>query len=190
MLVLAGLSCGLAAWTKNEGVPFAILAVAAVAWKGGRKGCRMDGAGRSAGRDAACGVQDIAGSEYGSLFPKTLGQAIAKLTDFSRWLQIAESYVQSIWQMGTAWAHPVLLVAILAVALGLAPRALVRKQLWLAIPVVGLLAADFAAYLLTIADLSWQLSTSNLRLIVQVWPALLLLAFLVIAPPALPEAAP
>jgi len=40
---------------------------------------------------------------------------------------------------------------------------------------------------LTTADLNWQLSTSNVRLIVQVWPAVLLLAFLVIAPPALAE---
>jgi hypothetical protein len=188
VLVLAGLSCGLAAWTKNEGVPFAILAIAAVAWKGGRKaaGWMTLGALPAVMLLAAFKILLVPNTE--ALFPKTFGQAIAKTMDFSRWLQIAESFVQSIWQMGAAWAHPVLLGAILAVAFGMAPRALVRKQLWLAIPVVGLLAADFAAYLLTIADLNWQLSTSNLRLIVQVWPALLLLAFLVIAPPALPEA--
>ena len=188
MLVLAGLSCGLAAWTKNEGVPFAILAVAAVAWKGGRKAAGWMALGALPAVMLLGAFKILLVPNTEALFPKTLGQAIAKLTDFPRWLQIAESYVQSIWHMGTAWAHPVLLVAVLAVALGLAPRAVMRKQLWLAIPVVGLLAADFAAYLLTIADLSWQLSTSNLRIIVQVWPALLLLAFLVIAPPALPEA--
>jgi hypothetical protein len=187
-LVLSGLCCALAAWTKNEGVPFAVLAVAVVAWKAGRKAAGWMALGALPAVILLAAFKTLLVPNTEALFPKTLGQALAKVADLSRWLQIAGSYVQSIWQMGAPWAHPVLLVAILAVALGLAPRAVARKQLWLALPVVGLLAADFAAYLLTIADLSWQLSTSNVRLIVQVWPALLLLAFLVIAPPALPEA--
>jgi hypothetical protein len=188
MLLLAGLSCGLAAWTKNEGVPFAILAVAAAGWKGGRKAAGWMALGALPAVALLAAFKTLLVHDTEALFPKTFGEALAKTADLSRWMQIAGSFVQSIWRMGTPWAHPVLLVAILAVALGVAPRAVVRKQIWLAIPVVGLLAADFAACLLTTADLTWQLSTSNLRLIVQVWPALLLLAFLVIAPPALPAA--
>jgi hypothetical protein len=188
-LVLAGLCCGLAAWTKNEGLPFAILAVAAVAWNGGRKAAGWMALGALPAVALLAAFKILLVHDTEGLFPKTLGEAVAEATDVSRWMKIAGSFVQSIWQMGTPWAHPVLLVAILAAALGLAPRARVRQQMWLAIPVVGLLAADFLVYLITTADLTWQLSTSNLRLIVQVWPALLLLAFLVIAPPALPAAA-
>jgi hypothetical protein len=123
------------------------------------------------------------------VFPRTLGEALSKAADPSRWMQIAESFVQSVWQMGTPWAHPVLLIVILAVTLGLAPRARVREQMWLAVPIAGLLAADCAAYLVTMADLTWQLSTSNVRLIVQVWPSLLFLTMLAISPPVLAEAA-
>ncbi len=123
-----------------------------------------------------------------AIFPKTLGEAFGKAADVSRWLQVTGSFIRSIWQMGTPWAHPVMLAAILAAALGLAPRSRVRQQLWLAVPIVGLLAADFVAYLITTADLTWHLSTSNLRLLVQVWPALLFLAFLVIAAPSFPAA--
>ena len=187
-LLLAGFCCALAPWTKNEGWPFFILALAVVAWKGGRKaaGWMALGATPVVALLAAFKILLVHDSE--GLFPTTLRQALADAIDLSRWMNISGSFVQSIWQMGTPWAHPVLLVAILAAALGLAPRARVRLQMWLAIPVLGLLAADFLFYLVTTAGLTWQLSTSNLRLIVQVWPALLLLAFLVIAPPALPAA--
>ena len=188
MLLLAGLSCGLAAWTKNEGLPFAILAIAAVVWNGGRKAASWMALGALPAALLLAAFKLLLVHDAEAVFPKTFGEAFAKATDVSRWLQVSGSFVQSIWQMGTAWAHPLLLVAVLAATLGVAPRTLVRKQMWLVIPVVGLLAADFAAYLVTTADLTWHLSTSNLRLIVQVWPALLLWAFLVIAPPTLPEA--
>jgi hypothetical protein len=187
-LLLAGFCCALAPWTKNEGWPFFILALAVVAWNGGRKAAGWMALGAAPAVALLAAFKILLVHDTEGLFPKTLGQALAEATDVSRWMKIAGSFVQSIWQMGTPWAHPVLLVAILALALGLAPRARVRRQIWLAIPVVGLLAADFLIYLITTADLTWQLSTSNLRLIVQVWPALLLLAFLVIEPPALPAA--
>lgn len=186
-LLLAGLCCGLAAWTKNEGLPFSILAVAAVAWQGGRKAAGWMALGAAPALALLAAFKILLVLDAEGLIPKTLREALAKAADASRWMQIAGSFLKSIWQMGTPWAHPVLLAAILAAALGLAPRSRVRQQIWLVVPLVGLLAADFLAYLITTADLTWQLGTSNLRLLVQIWPALLLLAFLVIAPPALPE---
>jgi hypothetical protein len=188
-LLLAGLCCGLAAWTKNEGLPFLIFAVAAVAWRGGRKalGWMMLGALPVAVLLMAFKfllVHDVEG-----IFPRTVGEALATATNVSRWVQIAESFIQSIWQMGTPLAHPVVLAAILAATLGIAPRSMVRKQAWLAIPLAGVLAADFGVYLITTSDLKWHLSTSNLRLMVQVWPALLFLTFLFLSPPVLHEAA-
>jgi hypothetical protein len=187
-LLLAGFCCALAPWTKNEGWPFFILALAVVAWKGGRKAAGWMALGAVPAVALLTAFKLLLVHDSEGLFPKTVGEAFAEAIDVSRWMKIAGSFVQSIWQMGTPWAHPVLLVAILAAALGLAPRARVRQQMWLAIPMLGLLAADFLIYLITTADLTWQLSTSNLRLILQVWPALLMLAFLVIAPPALPAA--
>ncbi len=186
-ILLAGFCCGLAAWTKNEGLPFSIVALAAVAWNGGRKVAGWMALGAMPAVAVLAALKILLVHDAEGIFPKTLGAAFAKASDMSRWLQIAESFVQSVWQMGTPWAHPVVLAAILAVTLGLAPRARMRQQIWLAIPIVGLLAADFLAYLITVADLTWQLN-SNVRIVVQVWPALLLLAFLLIAAPALPAA--
>jgi hypothetical protein len=186
-ILLAGFCCGLAAWTKNEGLPFSIVALAAVAWNGGRKVAAWMTLGAMPAVALLAALKILLVHDAEGIFPKTLGAAFAKVSDVSRWLQIAESFVQSVWQMGTPWAHPVVLAAILAATLGLAPRARMRQQIWLAIPIVGLLAADFLAYLITVADLTWQLN-SNVRIVVQVWPALLLLVFLLIAAPALPAA--
>ncbi len=187
-VALAGLCCGFAAWTKNEGLPFAILAVAAVAWRGGRKSAGWMALGALPVMAVLGAFKLLLVHDAEAVFPRTLGEALSKAADPSRWMQIAESFIQSVWQMGAPWAHPVLLAAILAVTLGLA-RARVREQIWLAVPIAGLLAADFGAYLVTMADLTWQLSTSNVRLLVQVWPSLLLLTMLAISPPALGEAA-
>ena len=58
-----------------------------------------------------------------------------------------------------------------------------RLALWLALPVLGLLGAEFALYLVTTLDLTWHLSTSNDRLVTQAWPSLLLVAFLILRAP-------
>jgi len=189
-LLLAGLCCGLAAWTKNEGLPFLILALAVTAWKGGiRVGAWMAcGAAPAILLLSAFKLLLVHDSE--AVLPRSAGEALKHMADPSRWLEIAGSFARSVWHMGFPWAHPLVLAAILAVAFGLAPRARLLRQMWLAIPVLGLLAADFLIYLVTTADLSWHLSTSNTRVLVQVWPALLLLTMLAINPPALPDAAP
>ena len=188
-MALAGLCCAFAAWTKNEGLPFAILAVAVVAWRGGRKATRWMAVGALPVAALIAGFKFLLVPDREAMFPRTMGEALSKAADWSRWMQIAESFIQSLWQMGSPWVHPVLLVAILAVTLGLEPRSRVRQRIWLAVPIAGLLPADFAAYLVTTADLGWQLSTSNVRLLVQVWPSLLFLTLLVIVPPALEQAA-
>lgn len=187
-LLLAGLCCGLAAWTKNEGLPFCLVALAAMAWKGGTKALGWMALGTLPVAALLTAFKLLLVHDAEPVFPKTLGEALAKVADASRWLEVIQSFIKSLWEMGAPLAHPVFLIAILAAVLGLAPRARIRQQLWLGVPVAGVLAADFFAYLVSTADLSWHLSTSNLRLIVQVWPTLLFLAFLILAAPALVEA--
>ena len=45
---------------------------------------------------------------------------------------------------------------------------------------------DFFIYLVNDLDLAWLLGSSNGRLVAQVWPGLLFIAFLLIRPPLLP----
>jgi hypothetical protein len=183
-LLLAGLCAGLAAWTKNEGLPFLLAALGTAAWRGGARaaGAMAVGAAPAAFLLGGFKLALVKGSE--AIFPATAGEAMAKAGDPSRWLEIGVAFGKSVWQMGTPWTHPVLLVAVLAVAAGVAGREELRRRAWLALPVVALLAADFGVYLVTTADLTWHLGTSNIRLLVQVWPALLLVAFLLIEPPS------
>jgi hypothetical protein len=184
LLILAGLCAGFAAWTKNEGLPFLVFALAAAAWSAQKKAVWMAlGALPGVIVLAVFKLAVVLGSE--TTFATQFSDIWMKVTSVSRWMQIAGSFIQSIWQMGNSWTHPVLLAAILCFAVGFAPRAKIRRQIWLAVPIAGLLAADFGAYMLSINDLSWQITTSNIRLIVQVWPALLFVLFLMIASPAL-----
>lgn len=186
LLVLAGLCAGFADWTKNEGLPFLLLAALVVLWRArGRRAAWMAlGAAPAVLLVAALKLFLAHGTE--AMFPRTAAETAAKLADPARWLQIAAAFAKMILDLGVPWAHPVLLLAVLAVALGVVSKKEAASRLWLALPLAGLLAADFAIYLITTADLTWHLGTSVNRLIVQVWPATLFVAFLLIQPPASP----
>jgi dolichyl-phosphate-mannose-protein mannosyltransferase len=189
-LALAGVCAGLAAWTKNEGAPFLIAALAIALWRCGLRRVLWMAVG-TAPVALLLGVFKlfaVVGSE--PVLPKTIGETIPKLTDPSRWIQITASFATNFLHLGAPWAHPILLVVILAAMMGVIARSEAVSRLWLALPVIGLLAAEFALYLVTTLDLTWHLSTSNDRLVTQVWPSLLLVAFLVLRAPAAVEQKP
>ncbi len=190
MLALTGLAAGFAAFTKNEGLPF-VLVVVVVAWWRAQKARRMTAAvwalaGAVPGVVATLAIKMMAqGSE--AVFPKSAGQALRQMADPSRWMQVLGSFARNFGELGVWWAHPLLLIALLAVALGLVSKDEARSRAWLALPLAGLLAADFALYLVTTAELSWHLSTSNSRVILQVWPAMIFVAFLMLRRPSEPD---
>lgn len=169
-MLLAGLLAGFAAWTKNEGLPFAIALIAVAFWRS-RFSARPILAGAAAPLAAVLALKVILVHGAESMFPKSLAQAAAMIADPSRWGRIVVSYAQNIWNFGVPWAHPVLLLAIAGFAFGLVPPK--DRPWWLLAAPLALLAADFGIYLITTADLAWHLGTSNVRLLVQVWPALL-----------------
>jgi hypothetical protein len=117
------------------------------------------------------------------MFPATLGEALVKLGDLSRWKQSLAGFGKGVLDAGPLWAHPVLLAAALAIALQFVPAAERRARLWLSIPIAATLAAEFGLFLITTADLAWHLSTSVVRLLAQVWPALLWLLFSMLRAP-------
>jgi hypothetical protein len=176
----------LATWTKNEGLPFLIFAAAVVAWRGGARALKwlMTGAAPVLILTLAFKLILVEGRE--AMFPQTVPKALRMIGDLSRWIEIVSSFARNFWEMGFPWAHPVLLVAVLVWSLGLAPEA--RERTWLFIAPLGLLAADFGIYLITNTGLTWHLSTSNNRVIAQVWPAILLACFAVLRPPVVASA--
>ena len=187
LLALTGLVAGFAAFTKNEGLPFALLIAIVALWRA-RGAFLWLPAGAIPGIAATLAVKLMAqGTE--AILPKTAGEALHKIAEPSRWMQILKSFAVHFGEMGVWWAHPLLLLVILAAVLGLISRQDARSRAWLALPIVGLLAADFALYLVTTAELSWHLNTSNSRVILQVWPAMIFVAFLMLRPPAEPTPA-
>ena len=120
-----------------------------------------------------------------AMFPATAAQALKMIADVSRWSEIVASFARNFWELGFPWAHPFLLTAVLAWTFGFGSQA--RSRLWIFLAPAGLLAADFAIYLITMSGLTWHLTTSNNRVIVQVWPAFLLGFFLALRAPATQE---
>jgi hypothetical protein len=187
VLVLAGLSAGLAAWTKNEGLPFLLLAIVVVAWRGGARPAKWLALGAAPGALVTGGLKLLLAPPGGeAVFPKTAGEALTRLGNAGRWGEVAGSFVRSLADLGVWWAHPILLLAVLAFVLGFVKRR-EKSYWWLLLPLAGLLAADIGVYLTTTADLGWHLATSNTRLFVQIWPAMLFIFFLLIRPPVTPE---
>lgn len=181
LLSLAGLSAGFAAWTKNEGLPFAMAAILVALWRA-KLAAKWMAIGAAVPLAATLALKFflVQGTEI--LFPKSAAQALTLIGEPSRWGKIIASFAGNVWTLGFWWAHPILLLVVLAFALGFVPGE--SRRWWLLAAPAALLAADFGIYLITMNDLDWHLNTSNGRLIVQVWPAVLFGCFLMLRAPA------
>jgi hypothetical protein len=182
LLIAAGLALGFTPWIKNEGWPFAAAALAVAVWRFGRRGILPVTLGAAPGL-AATILLKVVSQGHEALIPSTSGGISGKLLDPARWWHIFLGFGQALLGAGQWWAHPVILVAALAVALRLLPAAERRARLWLWIPIAATLAAEFGIYLLTPADLDWQVRGSASRLLAQVWPSLIWLVFLMLRSP-------
>lgn len=180
--IAAGLILGLAPWIKNEGWPFLLAAGAAVYWRFGRGAFRWLAAGAAPGLLGTLTVK-LLGSGVEYFIPRTIGDVLAKASDPHRWWQILVGFLYRVIQAGHPWAHPVLLLVGLALVLRLAPLAELRARMWLSTPVLTLMLCDFGAYVITQFDLTWHINTSAIRFVLQVWPALLWLAFSMLRAP-------
>jgi hypothetical protein len=177
-LVLAGLSAGLAAWTKNEGVAFFVVFVAAVAiqglWSAGWRGL-LDLAPVLAGAAPVVLAvvvfkQTLAPPSY-FVAEQTLAQAAASLFDASRAQLVATSMAQEIWRTGATVVGVIPFLCVFAAARGV--RASASGAARAAVPAMTAMIVIYAiAYLVSPKDLSWQLQTSLDRLIVQLVPTL------------------
>jgi hypothetical protein len=179
---LAGLSAGLAAWTKNEGLLFAAGAlVAQILFVRPRHlplrrflGGLLPGAAvllffklRYAGANDL-----VASIQFG------------RLGDFGRCWTIGYQFAHQILFFGGYIASPVLVLGAYAWLLGIKPdekarpqnRALLFLPLWM-------LAGDFSVYLLAPSALDWQLDTSLESVLLQLWPLAVLAVFSYVAVP-------
>jgi hypothetical protein len=183
MLVAVGLAAGLSAWIKNEGLPFAIVALGLATWKFRTKGALWIALGAAPGLLASAVLKLFLAQGYEAVFPQTIGEAVAKIAGPGRWWQAALGFGKAIWEAGSGLTHPVLLAIVLALALQFVPAAERKRRTWLWIPIAATAAAEYGLYLVTEANLDWHLSTSVSRLVAQLWPSLIWLFFLTLRTP-------
>lgn len=178
--IIAGLFASSAAWTKNEGIAFAIIFLIAGSfainrtrlWVGAAPGLAFVGFFRLI----------LAHSNT-----VTVSLSAGNLLDASRYFTILAGLAKEIANIGLGWKHPLLLLAVLAIILGTHRS---RTSTIFTLIIGAQLAMYLAIYALAKVDLDWLISTSLSRLIAQVWPSILLTLFLCLNPLPGPEPVP
>ena len=181
LLIIAGLCAGSAAWTKNEGLLFALAIPVGMMLVGshpiGERMARVVNFAKGLAPPLALLVLmkvTVAGSsdlvtdfELGSL---------ARIFEVERHLQIMTSFARTLLMLTGVPLLAVLFVV--AVWRGFVrDRPSAHGTAPMAIALLLQLSGYYFVYLITERDLAWHLGTSNLRLFVQLWPSALLLFF-------------
>src|SRR5579884_905833 len=172
-VLLAGAMAGFAAWTKNEGVMFAgvLLAARAIAR-------RRDVVLLLAGAAPMLALTAFFKLHYHAPPDATYSFVPSRIVDFGRYVTIIEAFIVHGLRMGALLVPVILVLGVYAwlvrfdVAANLAAG--VRTG---AVAIALMLLGDFAVYLLLSNNVAWQLDTSLDRLLIQLWPAAVLVFF-------------
>ncbi len=192
-LVLAGLTTGLAAWTKNEGILFLAAFVLSAVVTAGRPGdARRLG---SEGRAFAFGLLPllvVVGLFKLRLAPPNdlmsalgSGEILHRVTDPARYALVARSFVSGIMGFGAnGLVSGVWLLVAYGLCVGVRPgQAGTRWFRLAAAALVLMLVGHAAVFVATAEDVARLLNSSLERLLLQMWPATLFACFMVLATP-------
>lgn len=172
LLVLAGLMAGFSAWTKNEGLAFALLMLLPAAWLARRK-LIFYGAGLILPLLTVIFFKSSVSAQ--SDLARPLAETLTRLLDFSRYARISASYLRETWQFGAWPLSQVIILALFAAWRRIAPAGWrAAAPLWALIALQQ--AGYFFIYVITPHDLQLHLDTSLARLLYQTYP-LTLFAF-------------
>ena len=188
-MILAGAMAGFSAWTKNEGLLFLTsvfavrLAITAVTKE------RTGGASQWLFFPLGL-LPMLVTVSYLKLWLApfedpllTQGwQAIAKLGNLSRYLQVWQAFQ---WEPGSFrnWVVP-LALAFYALLMGKSAKSKERQAVGTAAGALLLvLIGYFLVYVVTPWDLDWYVKTSQARLLMQLWPSIVFVFFLIVRAP-------
>ena len=187
---LAGITAGLAAWTKNEGMLFVLAILVArfvsaiLSGPESRKGLTREFAFFCTGLAPILAVLLFFKIKYApsnDLF-RNQGTALflARMTDPHRYAMIVKAFLNEIVRWGSG-LFPILVVYALFTGMRYNSGHL-RLILTCAATLIFMLCGHFFAYLCTPNDLAWMLGGSLERLLLQLWPTFLLVLFLILTP--------
>ena len=180
---LAGFLAGLAAWTKNEGLLFVLVALAVilwVAWKYDRKVIVPFLQG------LALPVLIVVFFKVTYPPPNDLfsGQdaLLAKLLDPARYTQIIQATI-SVSQRLNGWKYSSIVILLLYGILSGLPRKIRPGVEIFALLFLLQYAGYFVIFLATPHDLAWHLDTALWRMLMQIYPLLILFVLTLCAAP-------
>jgi len=182
LLVVAGLSAGAAAWTKNEGLLFALALPLALFLTDAGPGIaqRLQRAlqyamGLTLPLTLLLVMKLCVGGESDLASDFSIG-SLERIFDLARHREIVVSFAQTLLRL----THLPLLLLIAGLCSWWALKRRNRGAVSIATVMLALsfqLSGYYFIYLITERDLAWHLDTSNLRLFVQLWPSVLLVLF-------------
>jgi hypothetical protein len=188
--VLAGISLGMAAWTKNEGLLLAALVVPVsviVTWRGhGLRAALRQLAWLAAGLAPvlACVLLfkfTLATSGY-FLGNRSLQDLLAAIRDRYRWKVMLVELAKGIFWFGDLPIGVPLLLTGYVVWVGADGKSY-RRSILSGFATLSLLLGGYCVLcVISPADIHWQIDTALARLLLQLWPSTLFLAFLLAKP--------
>ena len=193
-VALAGAACGLAGWTKNEGLLFLGCMVlarwATVTLKRGWRSWLSEAPYFLAGLVPILAIVICFKARYAPPNDLHLGQNLAGLATPSRYWYIAKEFARQAltfghWQeFGPVPLSPVPLLAGYWLCRGISLRREETEGVATSfLALVLTLAGYFCVYLLTPLDLATHVRTSCDRLFLQLWPSLIFLCFMALPSP-------
>jgi hypothetical protein len=189
-LFWAGVFTGLAAWTKNEGMAFLACIVAVffifTLWQR-RMGAALSRtgwllAGTTPGVLLTLWLKFFLAPASDPLVTQGLS-GLARLHEVNRYTEVAGAFFNNLLNLGSGIAHPLILLAILAVIVRWQLEERYKLPALIATTALILVFLSYCAvYLITPASVAWHVQTSFDRLILQVWPSALLVFFVQLRP--------
>ena len=178
--LLAGATSAMAAWTKNEGVVFVLLmfliaVIVAVRRRDGRQ-LLWSIAGAAPILIAAVGFKLALAPSSGLVEGQSLTVILTRLMDPDRHMTVLGLIAQHAMRWSAPFAFAVFpIVSLVAAWMAVRIGGVVRVM---AIVLGLMLASYYVVYVTTPFDIAWHVSTSIDRLLVQLWPALVLTVFI------------
>jgi len=187
LLFLSGIMAGIAAWAKNEGISFLLLVMLVTGWllrehaKMHRLRAFLLGSILPAVTVIVFKIH-LPASHTNDLFAgNEISVVLSKLFDPTRYIAIFNRLGSELLQLG-GWSFSILIILILyGLIMGQIKRNTIDRRLFL-LPLLQL-AIYFGVYLITPNDLNWQMNYSMDRLLIHLFPMMLLIFFLFVNTP-------